>query len=82
MNIGSVNNSALLGIQRGFDKMNTDAAKIASASTLGSSGDSAASQDLTRTLVGLQENTLNVQASTKAFSTQDRMIGTLLNEIA
>ncbi|MEO5342757.1 MAG: hypothetical protein H7842_05365 [Gammaproteobacteria bacterium SHHR-1] len=81
MNIGAVNNSALLGIQRGFDNMNRDAAKIASATAV-SAAEAPAREDLTRTLVGLQENSSNVQASTKAFSTQNRMLGMFLDEVA
>jgi flagellar hook protein FlgE len=83
MTIGPINTSALFGIQRGFDGLRANAAKIASASSM--SGGQATTQsppDLARTLVGLQENSRNVQASVKAFSAQDRMIGVLLDELA
>jgi hypothetical protein len=81
MTIGSINSSALLGINRGFEKMNRDAASIASATST-ASVEAPPREDLTRTLVGLQENSLNVQSSTRAFSAQNAMLGRLLDEMA
>lgn len=80
MAIGPINTSALFGIQRGFDGLRRDAAKIASASTMDATSEPRI--NLERTLVGLQEHSINVQASTKAFSTQERMLGVLLDELA
>ncbi|MBF0256610.1 MAG: hypothetical protein HQL47_09180 [Gammaproteobacteria bacterium] len=81
MTIGAVNNAALLGIKRGFDKMNRDAATIASATSL-SGSEGPAKEDVTRTLVSLQENNHYFQASARLFSAQNRMLGRLLNETA
>lgn len=80
MTIGPINNSALFGIHRGFDNLNRSAQKIASATVADST--TTPRMDLERTLVSLKETSINIQTSTKAFATQDKLIGVLLDELA
>lgn len=81
MPIGPINTSALFGINRGLQGLRANAGKIASAANL-EGAKSPAGQDLARTLVGLQENSRDVQASVKVLKAQDRMLGVLLDEMA
>ena len=74
--VGSLNlNSAVMGIQRGFEGMQNNASDIARATT--TNVDSAKS--ITESLIDLRVNQHQVSASVEAFKTVDDMIGTLLD---
>jgi hypothetical protein len=84
MDIGSLGIGPLQGIQRGFNGLNANAAKIASATQMNGPDTAApaAKPSLERVLVGLQQNSQDVQASAKALSVEDKMLGTLLDVMA
>lgn len=82
MDIGSIGIGPLQGIQRGFNGLNANAAKIASAAQMSGPDAAAPKPSLERVLVGLQQNSQDVQASAKALATEDKMLGTLLDVMA
>ena len=76
MGVLSVQNEALQGINRGLEGMRKNAAEIASADQLNGAGQET---DLVGSLVGLQQNKVQVQASAKVVSAMDEVLGTLLD---
>lgn len=76
MGVLSVQTSAVLGIQRGLDGMRKNAAEIASADQLNQAGKET---DLAGSLVEMNQNKVQVQASAKVVSALDEVIGTLLD---
>jgi len=76
MAIYSVTDSALRGIQHGFQGVRHNAAEIASARHM---GNTAPTKDLARSLVELHQNELYTSASVKTLRTAHEMIGTLLD---
>ena len=76
MGVLSIQSSAVQGIQRGLDGMRKNAAEIASADQLNKAGDET---DLVGSLVGMQENKIQVQASAKVVSALDEVIGSLID---
>lgn len=75
----SAMSSALSGIQRGFNGLDANAAKVASASAA-SGAEPRISLD--RAMVGLKQNSHEVAASARVLSAQDDMLGTLLDVMA
>jgi hypothetical protein len=76
MGVLSVQNSALQGIQRGLEGMRQNAADIASADQLNRAGKDT---DLETSMVELNQNKFQVQASAKVVSALDEVIGTLID---
>ena len=76
MGVLSVQNSALQGIQRGLEGMRQNAAEIASADQLNRAGKDT---DLETSMVELNQNKVQVQASAKVVSALDEVIGTLID---
>ena len=76
MGVLSVQNSALQGIQRGLDGMRQNAADIASADQLNRAGKDT---DLETSMVEMNQNKVQVQASAKVVSALDEVIGTLID---
>lgn len=76
MGVLSVQNSALQGIQRGLDGMRQNAAEIASADQLNRAGKDT---DLETSMVEMNQNKVQVQASAKVVSALDEVIGTLID---
>ena len=70
--------SGVMGIQKGLDGLNRDAAQIASAAQLKNE----ASADLTKPLTNLVLDKLQVAASAKVVKTADDTLGTLLDVLA
>ncbi len=73
--IDSLNSSALSGMQNGFDKLQKNAAQIASAGVAEGSD----TQSLLAAVVDLRANVTQVSASMKALSVSDELIGTILD---
>ena len=76
MGVLSVQNEALQGIQRGLDGVRRNATEIASADQLNNAGQET---DLVNSLVELQENKTQVQASAKVVSAVDEVIGSIID---
>ena len=76
MGVLSIQSSALQGIQRGLDGVRQNAADIASQEQLSNAGKET---DLAGSIVGLKENTIQVQASAKVVSALDEVVGTLID---
>ena len=76
MGVLSVQSSAVLGIQRGLDGLRQNAADIASADQLNQAGKDT---DLVGSLVGLEQNKVQVQASAKVVSALDEVVGTIID---
>jgi len=76
MGVLSVQSSAMLGIQRGLDGIRKNAAEIASADQLNNAGQET---DLLSSLVELQQNKVQVQASAEVISALDEVIGTIID---
>ncbi len=76
MGVLSIQNSALQGIQRGLDGMRQNAADIASADQLNNAGKET---DLETSMVEMNQNKFQVQASAKVISALDEVIGTLID---
>jgi len=70
--------SALAGINRGMNALKQDAHIIASQGTT----TAAKSEDVTEAIVDLSVSRQQVVASAKVISSQDEMLGTLLDEMA
>ena len=68
-------NTSMMGIQRGMEGLNRNAASIAQAST-------GEGRDVVQPLVESRINKLHVEANVKMLKTQDDMIGSLLDEMA
>jgi hypothetical protein len=75
MKIGGAMNQAMLGVQRGLQGAQENAAKIASAGQMGGS-----SADLVEPLVNLKLNEQQIQASAEVIKRMDEMLGSLLDE--
>jgi len=78
MQISSALGNALHGIQKGLTGMDKNAAKIASAEAFNSQNPA----DVAQPLVDMQDNRLQVEASTKALKTVDTTIGSLIDVVA
>ena len=76
MGVLSIQSSALQGIQKGLDGVRQNAADIASQEQLSIAGKET---DLAGAIVGLKENTIQVQASAKVVSALDEVVGTLID---
>lgn len=76
MGVLSIQSSALQGIQKGLDGVRQNAADIASQEQLSNAGKET---DLAGAIVGLKENTIQVQASAKVVSALDEVVGTLID---
>lgn len=76
MGVLSVQTSAVQGIQRGLDGMRKNAAEIASADQLNQAGNET---DLAGSMVEMNQNKVQVQASAKVVSALDEMVGTLID---
>lgn len=76
MGVLSVQNEALQGINRGLEGMRKNASEIASADQLNKTGQET---DLVESLVGLQQNQIQVQASAKVVSAVDEVLGTIID---
>jgi len=76
MGVLSVQNEAVQGVQRGLDGLRKNAAEIASADQLNKAGQDS---DLVGSLVDLQQNKIQVQASAKVVSAVDSVIGTMVD---
>ena len=68
-------NTSIAGIQRGMEGLNRNAASIAQASK-------GQGEDVIRPLVESGINKLHVEANVKVLQTQDKMLGSLLDEMA
>jgi len=79
MGVLSVQNEALQGIQRGIEGLRKNASEIASADQLNRAGKDT---DLEGSLVDLQQNKIQVQASAKTVSAADEVLGTLIDTMA
>ena len=73
--IGSINNTALAGIQAGLNGLQKNASQIASKSTM----DGENTQPLVESLVDLKANVQQVSASVKLLEVNDQLIGSLLD---
>jgi hypothetical protein len=78
MKIGGAMTTAMTGIQRGLSSAQNNAAGIASADRF--NGDSPSA--LAEPLIGLKQDRLQVQASTKVLKAVDEMIGSLFDDRA
>jgi len=76
MGVLSVQNEALQGINRGLEGMRKNASEIASADQLNKAGDTT---DLVGSLIGMEQNKTQVQASAKVVSAVDEVLGTLID---
>gem|GEM_PF-4282005 len=86
MNIGGGFNAGLLGIQKGVAQLEQSAQTIASVSSqsesikpLGSSTSNSEIMNLTDASIGLMRAELQVSVSSKVISTENKMIGSLLD---
>lgn len=68
-------NSALAGIQKGFDDLQKHASEVASASTLEGNNQ----QSLAKSIVELKVSAAQIEASMKVVETVDEVLGTLLD---
>lgn len=76
MDVNSAHSSALAGIQRGLQGLDSNADAIAKASKGGSE-----TEDVAKPLVESRENKLQVEASVKALEAVDDAVGSLLDEM-
>lgn len=76
MGVLSVQNEAVQGIQRGLEGMRRNASQIASADQLNRAGQET---DLAGSLVEMQQNKVQVQASAEVVSAMDEVLGTLID---
>lgn len=76
MGVLAVQNEAIQGIQRGLDGMRRNASQIASADQLNRAGQET---DLAGSLVEMQQNKVQVQASAEVVSAMDEVLGTLID---
>jgi hypothetical protein len=78
MKVGGAITTAMTGIQRGLSSAENNAARIANADQF--NGDSPSA--LAESLIGLKQDRLQVQASTKVLKGVDEMIGSLFDDSA
>jgi len=76
MGVLSVQSEAVQGIQRGLDGMRKNASEIASADQLNKAGKDTS---LAGSLVGLEQNKMQVQASAKVVSAVDEVLGSIID---
>ncbi len=76
MNIGSISQNALLGINKGLNQANNVSQKLASAEQL--SGDKP-SQDTTKELLALEQAKQQVQLSARVAQTAGDVIGSIID---
>lgn len=76
MGVLSVQSEAVQGIQRGLDGMRKNASEIASADQLNKAGKDTS---LVGSLVGLEQNKMQVQASAKVVSAVDEVLGSIID---
>jgi hypothetical protein len=76
MSVISVQSSAVIDIQRGLDGIRRNAAEIASADQLNNAGQET---DLASSLVDMQQNKVQVQASAEVVSALDEVLGTIID---
>lgn len=75
--MSSITGSALSGINSGLAGLAQDAQQVAQSAT--SSGDTVS---ITNALVDSQQQKLSIEASAKVLSTQDQMLGSLIDAFA
>ena len=73
--VGSLNNTALAGIQNGFNKLQENAGQIASASSMEGKN----TNSLVESLVDLKANVQQVSASMEVLKVSDELLGTILD---
>ncbi len=73
--IDSISNTALAGIQNGFDSLQENASQIASKSTMEGTN----TQSLVESVVDLKANVQQVSASMKVLKVSEELIGTILD---
>lgn len=78
MKIEGVFSQAVLGIQRGISSAQGHAAEIASAGQFNANKPSS----LVESMLGLKQDSIQVQASSKVLQTYDEMIGSLFDDLA
>ena len=76
MSVLSVQSEAVQGIQRGLDGMRKNASEIASADQLNKAGKDTS---LVGSLVDLEQNKMQVQASAKVVSAVDEVLGSIID---
>ncbi len=76
MSILSVQSEAVQGIQRGLDGIRKAASEIASTDQLNKAGEDT---NLVGSLVELEQNKVQVQASAKVVSTIDKALGSIID---
>jgi len=76
MDIGSVNQNALLGISRGINQASTASGKLASAEQLNKES---STKDTAKALVELQQASVQVQTSAKVAQTAGDVIGSIID---
>jgi len=72
----SIQSEAVLGIQRGLDGMRKNASEIASADQLNKAGQDTS---LVGSLVEMEQNKIQAQASAKVVSAADEVLGTIID---
>ena len=68
-------NSALSGIQQGFDSLQKNASEVAGVSTFVGNNQ----QSLAESIVGIKVSAVQIEASMKVVETIDEVLGTLLD---
>jgi len=76
MGVLSVQSEAVQGIQRGLDGMRKNASEIASADQLNKAGKDTS---LVGSLVDMEQNKMQAQASAKVVSAADEVLGTIID---
>jgi len=76
MGVLSIQSEAVLGIQRGLDGMRKNASEIASADQLNKAG---SNTSLVGSLVDMEQNKMQAQASAKVVSAADEVLGTIID---
>jgi len=76
MDVGSIGQNALLGINKGFNQANQASAKIASNQQV---NDNSTTQDIAKNLVELKQAELQVKASAKVAQTAGDIIGSIID---
>ena len=76
MGVLSVQSEAVQGVQRGLDGMRKNASEIASADQLNKAGKDTS---LVGSLVEMEQNKMQAQASAKVVSAADEVLGTIID---
>jgi len=76
MGVLSIQSEAVQGIQRGLDGMRKNASEIASADQLNKAG---RDTSLVGSLVDMEQNKIQAQASAKVVSAADEVLGTIID---